>query len=521
MTQLDLNPRFQQALDLLEDSNEHLFITGKAGTGKSTLLDLHRSRAPANMVVLAPTGVAALNVLGQTIHSFFAIRPGITPEKAAADGARAGRDKENKFKHLETLVIDEVSMVRAELMDCVDLFLQNARRRPEPFGGVRMVLFGDLYQLPPVVRPEDREYFSTVYPSPFFFDSRAMRREEFSLRVLELDRVYRQHEEDFIELLNAIRDKSVTRDQLLRINQRVDPARTRPERGAVYLTTTNDLADAINHQELAALPGEAWTFTASDRGEFPESWLPTTRELTLKIGAQVMFLNNDADRRWVNGTLGEVLDFEIIDETTAVLVRQENGDEDWVTPHTWEMYRSFYDKDEKRLEQESVGAYTQMPLRLAWAVTIHKAQGKTFSRVVIDFGRGAFASGQAYVALSRCRTFQGITLKKPLKPSDVRIDFRVSRFLTEPQYAKAERETPLDARMRMIEDAIEDGRELAIVYLKPNNQKSRRVIRPLHMGEMEYQGTPFVGLRAWCLLRREERSFRVDRILELSEVAKS
>lgn len=513
---IDFNEEFRRALDLMENSSKSVFVTGRAGTGKSTLLTHFRRTTEKKVVVLAPTGVAALNVGGQTIHSFFRFRPTITMEGVKKVRSESERDI---YRNLDTIVIDEISMVRADLLDCVDKFLRlNGPKARKPFGGVQMIFIGDLYQLPPVVARAEREVFESLYDTPYFYGARVF--QAFEMELVELEKVYRQHDEQFIGLLNAIRNRSIGDEGLEILNRRYLPEREPPSQDFyLHLTTTNDLAEQVNSKKLAELKSPARVFKGSIDGEFGREYLPTAVDLKVKAGAQVMMLNNDSAGRWVNGTIGEIARISAKRNGDCVIeVDLADGKSTVeVTPFTWEI-SSFFAEGGK-LQSEVVGKFTQYPLMLAWAVTIHKAQGKTFDRVIIDFGRGTFVHGQAYVALSRCTSLDGIVLTRPLLKKDILMDFKVVKFLTKYQYDKAAESCSLDDKVRIIEQAIKDKAGLRIVYLKPNDEKSRRVIVPAVMGEMEYQGKTYLGVRGLCMTRKQDRTFRVDRILEIEEQA--
>lgn len=422
---IDFNAKFAEAFDLLENSGRNLFITGKAGTGKSTLLEYFRDHTGKNLAVLAPTGVAAVNVRGQTIHSFFRFRPDITPEGVA--DIRLRKDQRQVYKNLQTLVIDEISMVRADLLDCVDRFLRRHGPCPDrAFGGVQMVFFGDLYQLPPVVTARERSLFQTVYPGPYFFDANSFG--TLSMKVVELERIYRQQQEDFIRLLGVIRDKRVSLGDIEELNRRFDPKFAPDEKQLyIYLTTTNALAEGVNRERLQALRTRPCVFDGDLLGEFDQRGLPTSLKLELKFGAQVMLLNNDPQGRWFNGSIGKIVEADRRRE--RLKVELGSGAVVDLEPFTWDMYRFTYDEELAQIVSESVGAFRQFPVKLAWAVTIHKSQGQTFERVVIDSGNGMFAHGQAYVALSRCTTFEGLVLRKPFRHGDIKVDERVVSFL--------------------------------------------------------------------------------------------
>jgi len=459
----------------MENSNRHVFITGRAGTGKSTLLDYFRQTTNKEVAVLAPTGVAALNIQGQTIHSFFGFKPNITPEKIRKVASQEG----HIYKEFETIVIDEISMVRADLLDCVEKFLRlNGPHRKKWFGGIQMVFIGDLYQLPPVVTTAEKEIFTHRYETPYFFSAQVFKEPTLDMEFVELEKVYRQTETDFIALLNSIRNRSCTEEDLERLNQNYRKDFV-PEDGgfSITLTSTNDLASERNMEKLEALSDKAIETDCTLTGEFDQASLPAEKRLTFKPGAQVMLLNNDKYGRWVNGTLGRVVGTEKGEEgETVIMVKLQDGVVVEVLPHTWELFKYEYDRSTKRISTRKTGSFTQYPIRLAWAVTIHKSQGKTFDRVVIDMGRGAFAHGQVYVALSRCTNFAGITLTKPITKAHIRMDWRVAKFLASFQYKKADERMDYEERKRIIEDAIQRDVDLQITYLKPDDRKSQRTI---------------------------------------------
>ena len=512
---IDLNPEFLRAFRLMEDATSSVFITGKAGTGKSTLLSYFRDKTLKNTAVLAPTGVAALNIGGQTIHSFFGFKPDITEEQAVKiAGKLLKRGKSKLYAGLDILVIDEISMVRPDLLDCADAFLRAMRHNPyTPFGGVKMVFIGDLYQLPPVVKSHERELFSRVYGGHYFFDSKVFKR--LRPEFVELEKVYRQKDERFIKLLNSVRNNSAGETELRALNARYQPDFVPPEGGFfVYLTPTNDKAASVNGEKLAALPAKARVYPGSLEGDFDGRLLPTQEELELKAGAQVMLLNNDSMGRWVNGTMGMVL--KLLPD--GVQVELDDGVIEEVKPFTWNMFTYRYNEELEKIETEAAGGFTQLPLKLAWAVTIHKSQGKTFDKLILDLDRGLFASGQLYVALSRCRSLEGIILKTRIHKAHIRCDWRVVKFLTDFQYKKSDEELPLEGKRDILRSAIRHGGSVEMVYLRANGEKSKRRVKPLEIADCEFMGKAFEGLKAFCALRHEERVFRIDRILELKEV---
>ena len=511
---IDLNDQFKHALDLMENTSKSVFITGRAGTGKSTLLSYFRHTTRKKVVVLAPTGVAALNVQGQTIHSFFRFKPNITMEQVKR--IRFNNDKENIYKKLDAIIIDEISMVRADLLDYVDRFLRlNRTEIDSPFGGIQMIFIGDLYQLPPVVTSAEKQAFADLYPTPYFYSARVF--DSLEMEFVELEKIYRQHDEEFINLLNSIRNRSITEDGLKLLNQRYIPDFEPPPGDFyIYLTTTNALANQTNNKELAKLKGRLHTFTGTIEGEFDPEYLPTAIDLKAKVGAQIMMLNNDAYGRWVNGSIGKITGItQHEDGERTIIVELTGGESVEVTPYTWEVSRFF--AEEGQLRSEVIGRFRQYPLMLAWAVTIHKAQGKTFDKVIIDIGRGTFAHGQMYVALSRCTTLDGIVLKKPVLKKHIWTDYKVVDFLTKYQYKRAEQALSVNDKVQIIMDAINKKGLLKIVYLKPNDEKSTRVIRPEIVGEMEYNGKKYLGMQAFCMKRNDERVFRIDRILKIEK----
>ena len=415
----DLSPEQAAVFAAIENSRDHVFVTGRAGTGKSTLLEYLSWHTAKQLVVCAPTGVAALNVAGQTIHSLFRLPIGVIADHEIEQSPELRK----LLNTIDTVVIDEVSMVNADLLDAIDRSLRQARQKPhEAFGGVQLVLFGDPYQLAPVPGdPEERAYFADRYSSMWFFDARVW--DEADLVIYELGTIHRQHELEFRQLLTAVRHGEVTPEMGQRLNQ--VGQRTPPGEGAITLATTNSTVTRINASALARLPGRALTAMAEVNGEFGGRAFPADERLELKVGAQVMFLRNDTggDGRWVNGTIGEVVK---ISDTVTVEV---DGERHEVLPSTWERYRYSYSAATKTLKKDVVAEFIQFPLRLAWAVTIHKSQGKSYDAAIIDLGPRSFAPGQTYVALSRLTALQGLYLTRPLRPSDVIVDDAVRRFM--------------------------------------------------------------------------------------------
>ncbi len=505
---IEINDQFKKALDIMENSEKNVFVTGKAGTGKSTLLQYFRQTTKKKIIVLAPTGVAALNIKGETIHSFFRFKPDITLKKVKKFSKK--RPGSSIYKNIDSIVIDEISMVRSDLLDCVDKFLRlNGPDSSRPFGGIQMIFIGDLYQLPPVVTSREDAVFKGHYKSQYFFDSKIFA--ELPIEFVELEKIYRQTDKDFICLLNSIRNNTVTDAQIAELNERTGSRNKEDDGYSICLTTTNKMAQEINQRELERLKGDEIVFEPEIDGDVDPKQMPTGPELRLKPGAQIMLLNNDRSGRWVNGTIGRVVSFG----RETIAVELESGSVEEVGQNTWDIFHFSVDDKKGQIRSEIVGEFTQFPLKLAWAVTIHKSQGLTFDRVRIDIGRGTFAHGQLYVALSRCRSLQGISLERPVKKSHVLLDWRVRDFVTRFQYKISEEQMPLDVKITEISKAIDAGSWLEIVYLKRQDEKSSRRIKPLQVGQMRYKDVDYIGVQALCGLRMEERVFRVDRILDL------
>lgn len=421
VTELVLAPEQQAVFDAIETTLDNLFVTGRAGTGKSTLLNYLSENTSKQIVICAPTGVAALNVGGQTIHSLFRLPIGVIADNDIDQSAELRK----LLSTIDTLVIDEVSMVNADLLDAIDRSLRQARgRRNEAFGGVQVVLFGDPYQLAPVPgEGDERAYFEDHYRSMWFFDAKVWN--DTDLTIYELTSIHRQHEAEFKYMLNAVRHGGVTAEIAARLNE--VGARPRPTDGAITLASTNGIVTRINATELARLPGRVLTAKAEVSGDFGGRAFPADEALELKLGARVMFLRNDTGQdggRWVNGSVGTVTK---IDSTVWVDI---DGERHEVRPAIWEKFKYSYSPLTKSLRKDVVAEFTQFPLRLAWAVTIHKSQGKTYDRAIVDLGPRSFAPGQTYVALSRISSLDGLYMTRPLRPSDIIVDENVVRFMS-------------------------------------------------------------------------------------------
>lgn len=427
------NLELQNALQIIQYTNRSLFLTGKAGTGKSTFLRYIDQNTKKKHVVLAPTGIAAINAGGSTLHSFFKLPfypllPNDTQYNARniRGTLKYNQDKRKLLQELELIIIDEISMVRADIIDFIDkvlrIYCHNMR---EPFGGKQILLVGDIYQLEPVVKEDEKKLLQPFYPNSYFFNAHVFH--DFQLVSIELKKVYRQNDPHFIHLLDNIRTSRVTDSDLYHLNQRV--GRTIEQNGlSITLSTRRDTVDFINQQKLGELPGDINMYEGTIEGEFPETSLPTPKELELKCGAQVLFIRNDKEHRWVNGTLGIIVGFSEGDEYQTIYVRTEDDEDVEVEREVWSNVKYTFNEVEKKIEEQEIGTYTQYPLRLAWAITVHKSQGLTFKQVKIDFTGGAFAGGQTYVALSRCTSLDGISLKEPIRRADIFVRPEVVQF---------------------------------------------------------------------------------------------
>lgn len=412
-----LSEEFESIVEQLENTQDHFYITGKAGSGKSTLLAYFRSVTQKNTAVLAPTGVAAIRVKGQTIHSFF----GFPPKVIQTRHIKKVRQVE-LLQNLETLIIDEISMVRADVFDAIDYSLRVHRKKlTQPFGGVQVIVFGDLFQLPPVVNMDESSLLERIYPNgQFFFHSNIFQDAQF--KTLELQSIYRQTDDHFIYLLNAVRDGSITNSQIENLNDSL-VENFEMDEGKIILTTTNARASGINQNYLKQLSSEEFSYRAQATGQFYKELFPTDEVLKLKKGAQVIMIKNDPEKRWVNGSIGTIHD--IAEKKIKVKINHKIYE---VKKEKWDRIQYSYDDDQQEVLENVTGSFKQYPMRLAWAITIHKSQGQTFEKVIIDMSQGSFAPGQLYVALSRCISLEGIELLRPLKKSDVIVNKQLIGF---------------------------------------------------------------------------------------------
>lgn len=444
----ETNRELELARKIIERTGCSLFLTGKAGTGKTTFLRGLRSTCRKRMVVCAPTGIAAINACGVTLHSFFQLDFGVFVPgmKRESKGHMAfSKDKIRMIRGLDLLVIDEVSMVRADLLDAVDSVLRRYRDHTLPFGGVQLLLIGDLQQLPPVVVDHERQLLEAHYRTPYFFDSHALRQLEYV--TIELSNVYRQSDSSFLELLNSVRENRADAEVLRRLNERYIPGFNPAEsEGYVRLTTHNHLANMVNEKRLAALPGEPYAYDAKVTGNFPPSSYPADEHLVLKKGAQVMFIKNDTgmERRYYNGMMGKVT---AIDDEGLVVTPDDGSEPVNVEPVQWENTKFEINSRTNEITEKVDGVFSQLPLKLAWSITIHKSQGLTFDHAIID-ASASFSHGQTYVALSRCRTLEGLVLERPLTPNAIINDVTVNEYMRR----QSQRE-PDNADVDLMEDA--------------------------------------------------------------------
>jgi hypothetical protein len=524
--QLIITDEFKDILHLLNNTNNSLFITGKAGTGKSSLLRYFIKNTCKKFIVLAPTGVAALNVGGQTIHSFFRFPPSvINPSQIQPDYVRA-----ELFKNLQMVIIDEISMVRADLMNGIDIALRKNRNRPnDAFGGIQMVFIGDLFQLPPVLKDNDREKILLDFGGHYFFDAKVFK--TFTYEFKELTIIFRQTSEqpEFKNLLNRVRNNEVQFDDLALLNSR-HKDNVGEHSNSIFLTTRRDIARSINNDKLESLPGQKFIYIGNLSGKYInlreeseeklENKLPAPYRLELKKNAQIMLLKNDSGKRWVNGTIG------IVDNLDKDSITVKINDSKYkIEKETWNEVEYILNKETKEIEPKIIAGFSQFPLQLSYAMTIHKSQGKSFDKITIDVGTGAFAHGQVYVALSRCRTLNGIILSNQIRNSDIIVDPRVIEFYKTKSIPN-KTSTPVQNNDETsikseILRAINNAEKIKIVYENFNGEVKERILSNIQLtSEFDEYGYSNQHIRAYCHLRNEERSFKIDRIKKIERIIK-
>ena len=497
---MEKNQELRNAWDFVEHTGISIFLTGKAGTGKTTFLRTLKERSNKRNIIVAPTGVAAINAGGMTIHSFFQLPLSpFVPNSNIKNRFDYSKEKRKIMRTLDLLIIDEISMVRADVLDAIDSVLRRFREPNKPFGGVQLLMIGDLQQLTPVVTPEEEELLKHYYETPYFFGSKALC--SISYVTIELTHVYRQQDDTFISLLNNIREGKTTATDLQRLNERYNPA-FQPKNGSDYirLTTHNRMAESYNEEQLRNLPTKAYTFSAETDGNFPEYNYPTDFNLTLKVGAQVMFIRNDNNGRYYNGRIGHITH---VDNKKIAVLCPGDEEEFEVEIETWENTKYTLNEKTKQIEAEVQGSFKQYPLRLAWAITIHKSQGLTFEHAIID-AQASFASGQVYVALSRCKTLGGLVLASPIGNAAIINDNKVNEYIAN-QTVEAERSIAILPTLKK-----EYYRQLLIELFNFNELKMYETALFKMLSEFFYKYTKINALHKMTLTDLDARIIEVS-----------
>jgi len=497
MVWFELDYYWKLAYGVMEESWESLFLTGKAWTGKSTLIKKFIENSSKKILVLASTGIAAINVDWSTIHSFFLFHPGITLDEVNEEHDLAWK-RVDVLKNVDTIIIDEISMVRADLLDCIDVCMKKNLKSDLPFGWKQMIFVWDLYQLPPIIRGEEMSYFDDHYKSPFFFSSFSY--QDLEPKVIELQKIYRQEDIQFKNILNKFRLWIVQRDDVDFLNRKKT---NKPDTKESYLTlvTTNADAAMINQVKLWELDTELYESYAEIEGQVLKSYYANSEVIRFKPGSQIMMLTNWVV--WKNWTICKLVEYDDYEEMALIEIEWE---EYKVWPHVWRVRKSVYDKKSKSLKNDVVGTFTQMPFKLAWAITIHKSQWLTFDNVFIDFWNRVFAWGQAYVALSRVRSIEWLFLKRNIKNVDIYLDSRIRDYMWN---------ALMQQKHSLLNDAISRNTSVRFQYIKFSGQVTERVIKPRKVEIMEYEWNDFLGVIWFCLLSNEERFFHIGRIFEL------